>query len=227
MRKSARALLPGEGRDSVGTYMAVARFMWQGGVDPLRQAACPSAALENSRRRPRTLDCVGGWAGLCRPRPLPRCPWQADCCGRCAQSTAIGKLQARSEPDRRDSHSCVGEGSSRGALGLAGCGGDGMEEEEGHGADARRSKSGRSLMHRLAQVADAGRARARPRGAATPYLAAIALLLALIAFLRAGILQCKLMGEAASARCVLLGDARNRGNSSDAPQAKAKRSPAR
>jgi hypothetical protein len=101
-----------------------------------------------------------------------------------------------------------------------------MEEEEGHGADARRSKSGRSLMHRLAQVADEG-AQARTRGAATPYLAAIALLLALIAFLRAGILQCKLMGEAASARCVLLGDALNRGNSSDAPQAKAKRNPAR
>jgi hypothetical protein len=37
------------------------------------------------------------------------------------------------------------------------------------------------------------------------YVAAIAIVLALIAFLRAGALECKLMGEALGPRCVLLG----------------------
>jgi len=43
------------------------------------------------------------------------------------------------------------------------------------------------------------------RGAAMKYVAAIALVLALIAFLRAGLLECRVMGEALSPRCLLVG----------------------
>jgi hypothetical protein len=43
------------------------------------------------------------------------------------------------------------------------------------------------------------------RGAAMKYVAAIALVLALIAFVRAGVLECKIMGEALSPRCLLVG----------------------
>jgi hypothetical protein len=37
------------------------------------------------------------------------------------------------------------------------------------------------------------------------YVTAIALVFALIAFIRAGVLECKVMGEALSPRCLLLG----------------------
>jgi hypothetical protein len=93
------------------------------GRRPAAASRLPKRRLRTADAKPPTLPCVGVWAGLCRPRRVPRSPWQADCCGRCAQSTAIGKLQARSEPDRRDPHSCVCEGASRGALGSQVAGG--------------------------------------------------------------------------------------------------------
>jgi len=43
------------------------------------------------------------------------------------------------------------------------------------------------------------------RGATMKYVAAIALVLALIAFLRTGVVECKVMGEALSPRCLLIG----------------------
>jgi hypothetical protein len=59
------------------------------------------------------------------------------------------------------------------------------------------------------------------------YLAAVALLLALVAFLRAGVLECKVMGEAVSPRCLLVGAALSWPKSVKAPEGKAKRNAAR
>jgi len=48
--------------------------------------------------------------------------------------------------------------------------------------------------------------RKRPtRGAAMKYIAAIALILAFFSFIRAGVLECRVMGEALSARCLIVG----------------------
>ena len=84
-----------------------------------------------------------------------------------------------------------------------------MADKEDLRADTMRSRPGPSLMMRLAEVDDDGRPASRikrpMRGAAMKYVAAIAIVLALIAFLRAGALECKVMGEALGPRCVLLG----------------------
>ena len=84
-----------------------------------------------------------------------------------------------------------------------------MAEKEDLRADIKRSRPSPSLMMRLAEVDDDGRPASRikrsMRGAAMKYVAAIAIVLALIAFLRAGALECKVLGEALGPRCVLLG----------------------
>ena len=73
-----------------------------------------------------------------------------------------------------------------------------MADKEDLRADTMRSRPSPSLMMRLAEVDDAGRPASRikrpMRGAAMKYVAAIAIVLALIAFLRAGALECKVMG---------------------------------
>ena len=75
-----------------------------------------------------------------------------------------------------------------------------MADKEDLRADTMRSRPSLSLMMRLAEVDDDGRPTSRikrpMRGAAMKYVAAIAIVLALIAFLRAGALECKVMGEA-------------------------------
>jgi hypothetical protein len=64
-------------------------------------------------------------------------------------------------------------------------------------------------MMRLTEVNDDGRPASRVKrpmqGTAMKYVAAIAIVLALIAFLRAGALECRMMGEALGPRCMLLG----------------------
>ena len=84
-----------------------------------------------------------------------------------------------------------------------------MADKKDLRADTMRSRPSLSLMMRLAEVDDDGRPASRikrpMRGAAMKYVAAIAIVLALIAFLRAGALECKVMGEALGPRCVLLG----------------------
>jgi hypothetical protein len=87
-------------------------------------------------------------------------------------------------------------------------------------------------MMRLAEVDDDGRLVSRikrpMRGVAMKYVAAIAIVLALIAFLRAGALECKVMGEAIGPRCVLLGASLiNWPKSAKDGEAKAKRNAAR
>lgn len=84
-----------------------------------------------------------------------------------------------------------------------------MANAEGLRTDAMRSRRSRSLMMRLAEVGDDGRPASKikwpMRGAAMKYIAIIAIVLALIAFLRAGALECKVLGEALGPRCLLLG----------------------
>src|SRR5262245_5862801 len=83
-----------------------------------------------------------------------------------------------------------------------------MADKEDLRADTMRSRPSPRLMMGL-EVDDDGRPASRikspMRGAAMKYVAAIAIVLALIAFLRAAALECRVMGAAVGSRCVLLG----------------------
>jgi hypothetical protein len=68
----------------------------------------------------------------------------------------------------------------------------------------------------------------RPMGdAAMKYVAAVALVLALTAFIRAGALECKVIGEALSPRCLLVGAWLSWPQSTKTGEGKARRSSAR
>ena len=56
------------------------------------------------------------------------------------------------------------------------------------------------------------------------YVTVIALVVALIAYIRAGVLECKIMGEALSPRCLLLGASLSRPQPTKTSEGKAKRS---
>ena len=67
----------------------------------------------------------------------------------------------------------------------------------------------------------------KPMRGAMKYVTAIALVFALIAFFRAGVLECRVMGEALSPRCLLLGASLSWPQPAKTGEGKAKRSAAK
>jgi hypothetical protein len=96
--------------------------------------------------------------------------------------------------------------------------------ELGGGIDEAVAKRQRLAREKQRAAGD----RKRPMGdAAMKYVAAIALVLALTAFIRAGALECKVIGESLSPRCLLVGAWLSWPQSAKSSEGKTRRSSAR